>query len=320
MDSKKLKRRVLIALHLAVPALILALIIIAGESAPRGGAWRVLKDSRWRKLEAGLELRELQLSWRRAEGADGSEAVLLNLKLTAVRLDLKRFKMEAAANPVRGGESLADLARDKKAAAVSNGGYFGHRDEPVTLLISRGKVLREASGSLPLSGVFTLDREGRAKVRALKDLKPPYEGIDFAVQNSPLLVREGAVQFREKKPVGRRHRRTALGVDAAGRAVLAVCDAGAGLGELAEVLSAPEALGGFGLRSAVNLDGGPSSGLAVNHEKARRHVPAGRTVPYVILVTRRAKPLVEKKPPKEPAREKPVGRLVPVRPGGGAGE
>jgi uncharacterized protein YigE (DUF2233 family) len=142
--------------------------------------------------------------------------------------------------------------------------------------------------SLPRGGVFTLGAKGRAAVVPVKDFQLPKEGLDFAVQNSPLLVAEGKVIFKDPQPA--RHRRTAVGGDADGRAVLAVCDSTVTLDEWAAVL-ASGAEGGLGLAAALNLDGGPSSGLAVEHEKAKVGVPAGRIIPQVLVVSRREKPL-----------------------------
>ncbi len=303
MQAKTAKKVFLVALHLVVPGLILAWLVLAGEKLVSGVVpdWKVVKNSRWQELEEGLALREVKLNWKR--GSKKSHA-LLNVRLTAVRFDPLRFSMKSAFNPVKGGRSLAELAKDEKVPAVANGGYFGHKNEPVTLLISGGKQLRKPFETLPCSGVFTLDGKGRAAVRPLKGVEPPYAGIDFAVQNSPLLVHRGKAVFRDKKIL--RFRRTAVGVDGKGRVVLVVADTGLAYEELAVILNTREKLGGFGLRDAVNLDGGASSGMALNHEKAKRHVKAGRVIPYVLLVRKRAKPLVpEKKKP-----EKPEGKFV----------
>ena len=261
----------------------------ADPPKPVATPWTVVKDSGWKELEQGLDLREEQLSWKQA--GDNS-LILLELKFTAVRIDPRRFGFRIAFNPVEGKRSLADVARAEKAPVVANGAYFGQKGEPVTLLVSGGKALSKPSAGLPYSGVFSLDVKGRAAVRKLAEVPPPYEGLDFAVQNSPLLVAGGQPAYPEK-PNPSRYRRTVIGNDAAGRVVLLVCDSSVGLGEMAEISAAPEAAGGFALAGAVNLDGGPSSGLAVEHEKAKVEVKTGPTIPHVIVVARREKPLPE---------------------------
>jgi uncharacterized protein YigE (DUF2233 family) len=288
-------RRVLSCLLL----LLAALPGCGGElPAARDGKqppWSIAKDSGWKELEKGLEFREETLEWKQRE--DGKTAAL-TLRFTAVRFDTKLFGMRVQMNPVKDGKKLLDLARAEKAPVVSNGAYFGTKDEPVTLLISGGRALTKLNKNLPRGGVFTLDARGRATVAPVKDFNLPPEGLDFAVQNSPLLVADGKVVYTETKLEHRdyvaqaaRHRRTGLGVDSQGRAVLLACDDGIWLAGFADVLAAPETAGGFGLGSALNLDGGPSTGLAVEHEKGRADVPAGRIIPQVLVVSRREKPL-----------------------------
>jgi exopolysaccharide biosynthesis protein len=314
MLPRSVKRFLLIAMHLLVPAAIFYVVLGTCRSASRAGFWTVKSDSGWGELEKGLGFREVRLSYRR--GAEG-KVTAYDMQVTAVRFDPLRFGMTAAFNPVKEGRRLADLAEKHDAVVISNGGYFGHKNEPVTLVLSGGKVLREFWRELPDSGVFALAADGRAAVRVPKEVKPPYEGLDFAVQNSPLLVRGGRLHFRPRvarkpeEPASIGHRRTAIGVDRSGRVVLLVCDAPIGLVEMGRLLAAPEERAGFGLVSAVNLDGGPSSGMMIRHQKLKKRVAAGRTIPYVIFVRRRPKPLP---PPDELKPDKPMGQFVPVRP------
>jgi len=246
----------------------------------------------------------------------------LDVDLTALRIDPLRYRLEAALNPVKDGRTIAEVVKKHKALAAVNGGYFDHKCEPNTLVVSGGKVLSELNAQLPDTGILVITGDGKASIRLKEKLPPPYEGVDFAVQNQPLLVRHARAHFRPRpkpkrnaakprisRPHG--HRRTVAGVDLLGGVVLVVCDKRAGLVELAGLLAMPRRNGGFGLAAAVNLDGGPSSGLAVDHAKLKKHVEAGRTVPCVILVRRRPKPLVpqEKKKP-----QAPPGEFVPVRP------
>ncbi len=323
MEAAAKKRLLLVAMHLLLPVLIFYVLLATCQSVSRAGVWRVRKDSRWRQLETGLELREAELSFER-HGKDG--LIACRVAITALRIDPRRFSFEACFNPVRGGKSVLEVLKEQASVAACNGGYFGHKNEPVTLLISGGKVLHKRDDKQPYSGVFLLNAEGKAAVDALKNLKPPYRDIDFAVQNQPLLVYRGGV-FSNPKPKPKAdkepkptlgnnpgHRRTVAGVDFQGRVVLLVCDKPVGLVELAALLSMPLKRGGFGLAAAVNLDGGPSSGMAVVHAKSKteKHLAAGRTVPYLLLVKRRPEPLRpdEQKQPADP----PQGQFVPVRP------
>ena len=256
----------------------------SAPAAEPAAPWTVAKGGDWKELEPGLELLEESLDRRRREG---DAAALVVLKVTAVRIDPKRFALAVRMNPAGDGRTLADVARADKVPVVVNGAYFGKEDEPVTLLVSSGRALSRFNRNLPNGGVFALDGKGRAVVVPFKDFKEPGPGADFAVQNSPLLVSGGKAAYKDPRPA--RHRRTAIGVAADGRVTIAVCDSEITLDEWAAVL-ASGAPGGLGLDSALNLDGGPSTGLAVEHEKARVRVPSGRLIPHVLTVARRERP------------------------------
>ena len=128
---------------LGIALLLAALPGCGGEGPeakdePKRVPWSVAKDSGWKELEPGLELREEALAWKQTAG--GKESVL-NLRLTAVRLDPRRIAMRIVMNPVKDGRKLADIAKAEKVPVVSNGAYFGTKGEPVTLLVSGGTAL-----------------------------------------------------------------------------------------------------------------------------------------------------------------------------------
>jgi uncharacterized protein YigE (DUF2233 family) len=303
MDRGKRRAVILVVAHLAIPALILLVIVAAGASASRAAVWTLRKDSGWQRLEEGLDLREWTMAYSRRHD-DGN--VTLELPLTAVRVETRRFRLRSVANPARQARTLAELAAGEKLPAVTNGGYFDGKGQPDTLLISGGEKLAPASEKLPWCGVLAVDQKGRARIGTLEDVAPPYTGIDFAVQNSPLLASGGRSVWPppKKKPPGadqRRFRRTAAALDAAGRLVLLVCNAPVGLSEFAELLGGPEREAGLEVRFALNLDGGPSSGLAVDHPESgtRRHVASGVNVPYVIAVEKRPEPIADEAPAPE---------------------
>lgn len=327
MDSVAKKRLVLITMHLVLPLALFFIMLATCQSASRAGVWRIRKDSSWSKLEEGLELREAELSFER-RGKQG--LVARRVSITALRFNPLLFSCEATFNPVKKGRTALQVVEKTGAVAGFNGGYFGMKLEPVALLISGGKRLARRNAKQPDSAAFIVTKKGKPAVVPMKNVKPPYKGMDFAVQNQPLLVHRGKAIFFPRGKDGKRlpaisrgkgHRRTVAGVDALGRAVLMVCDKPVGLVELSSLLAMSESRGGFGLSAAVNLDGGPSSGMAVVHagSKTRRHVRAGRTIPCIILVRKRASPIApgeDRKRDQAPAcaQDPSQGRFVPVRP------
>lgn len=313
-----MRRVLLIALHLAIPAVLVVWLATAGEALLSSDTpvWKNLRDGGWRKLEDGLESRKVRFDWIGAAGTVPAQSV----DILAVRVCTARFGLEAAFQPADGGKKLSELAKEQDCPVACNGGYFGMKGEPVTLLISRGKELAAASEKLPWSGVYWLQPNGRASAGTLKGYRGSDGKPDFALQNSPLLVIDGNVCWppikkestaqKEASDAPQRFLRTAAGVDGQGLTVLAVCRTPISLEEWAIILRANDRIGGLGLRDAVNLDGGPSSGLAICHDKLSDAVEAGRPLPYYLLVRRRPEPLPKEKPATESEGDKPEGAYI----------
>ncbi len=117
----------------------------------------------------------------------------------------------------------------------------------------------------------------------MRDLEEqPYgrsEEFDEAMQAYPMLVNDGlAVHPGED---GRYNRRTAIGVDGAGRVIFIVIDdPTVSLFELSQWLAASD----LDLAGALNLDGGGSTGLAIETELESTLIEADGPLPVVIAV------------------------------------
>lgn len=149
------------------------------------------------------------------------------------------------------------LARTAASLAI-NGGYFAPSTQAEGLVLTAGRTL---SPFVPaLGGGVLVVRGGRAEVVDATNFSPPREA-DFAIQARPRLVVGSTVNLRGDD--GRKAERTALCVRDDGRRIEAIFAHGKGplpggptLTMLAEMLVSR------GCESALNLDGGPSSGAA----------------------------------------------------------
>jgi uncharacterized protein YigE (DUF2233 family) len=144
------------------------------------------------------------------------------------------------------------------AVAAVNGGFFDARYRPTGWLIDRG-IERAPRHPRSAGGVLA--------VRADHLYLGPTATLPFtpelAVQNGPRLIEpDGSLGIRTDD--GRRAPRT-IACDAGGRlhlvVLLAPAREGPTLFEAAGLLQRTEAAGGLGCRAALNLDGGPSTGL-----------------------------------------------------------
>lgn len=178
---------------------------------------------------------------------------------------------------------LRSSLSESGARIVVNGGFWDRDNEPEGLAISGGREITPFDPELG-GGVLAI-RNGRAELLDAEAFALP-SGVDFAVQCKPRLVVGGANNIRRDD--GRRAQRTALCIRDEGRtldlvlAVSAVREEGPSLYELALALLE------HGCESALNLDGGPSSGAAWREGDRIATLPTRSPLRFAIRVHARA--------------------------------
>ncbi len=199
-----------------------------------------------------------------------------------------------------------DRAPPGASVAVNAGMFVGSL--PWGWLVIEGReVLPPGTG--PLSATLIVRRDGRIAWVDGDDLTT-WRGerdIAFAFQSYPaILTGDGDVPepLRAGDVISRRHRdaRLALGLDAAGRVLIALTRldvAVPGADRIPFGLTVPEmaaVMGGLGARRAMLLDGGISAQLLVRETAgATHHWPGLRPVPLALLAGPRGS-LVEAEP------------------------
>jgi uncharacterized protein YigE (DUF2233 family) len=223
----------------------------------------------WTAAETGIELRRL------AGPPDGSPVGVL-----AVRVDPTAVSFRMVYDQQRP-RAISAWAADYGAAIAVNAGYFDDVGRPVALLVSDGVAVGDTY--LDQGGMFAVTADGRLLLTALSD--EPYNGepLQQALQGWPLLVRAPGVAAYAVED-GRRSRRTAVGLDQAGRVILLVSPAADfSLAEWSQYLAAAD----LQLVRAVNLDGGSSTGIALRNANAATAVEAFAALPFALLITPR---------------------------------
>lgn len=195
-------------------------------------------------------------------------------------LDGSRTRLRIAL--AKGGASLESLL-PAGALAVVNGGYFEPDFRPTTWLVDESVELSPKSATSK-GGVLALGSGGV--------YLGPVSGLTFrptlAVQSFPLVVEaEGkAGVYRDD---GRRAARTvACLVGTALHFIVIAAPRGDGptLFETAALLREPPPAG-FGCRRALNLDGGPSSGVWFSPDVHAKQRPPFAKVGYAIVISAR---------------------------------
>jgi hypothetical protein len=178
--------------------------------------------------------------------------------------------------PAPVGRARVDEIAPARDAIATNASYFDEAGKAMGLAVDRGRSL----GGLRLSrwAAFVVDA-GQPRIAAGSALDPraPH---DVVVQGMPRLVVAGTVPRLKPQHAAR----TAICV-AGGRVVLLVTTSSPDATELARLLAAPTAEGGFGCEEALNLDGGSSTQLVAHWGDFRARVDGAWGVPNALVLT-----------------------------------
>ncbi len=207
---------------------------------------------------------------QRAEG-EPYELHRFRVPLARVRVDVVDARM---------GTDLARYVRRGADLAI-NGGFYGTDERPEGLVVARRRTISPYLERIG-GGIVAL-----AAARAVQlDAEAPYElpeGTEFAIQCRPRLVVDGQVTIRRQTP------------QTAARTALCLRDGGASLDVYVARVDPSRGRAGptlwtlahhlveEGCEQALNLDGGPSTGVAWREGRAIRHLPARRGIRHAVL-------------------------------------
>jgi hypothetical protein len=174
------------------------------------------------------------------------------------------------------------LSRTNAELAV-NGGFFDPAGKPLGLTISDGAVVSRLSTTMS-GGIVTFDGD-RARLFASEGFATP-ENTRFAIQCKPRLVVDGIPNI--KSDDGQRSERTALCLRDGGKTIEVIIvreESGAATGP--SLFALGKFLARRGCEGALNLDGGPSTGVAFREEGQPRIFAPRRPVRHAITFKRR---------------------------------
>ena len=233
----------------------------------------VTETGSWRSVRKGVEQRKI--AFLRSEPNYTMELKLLRLdpQIISARL-LSSSDMQAKSATA---QSFVEVSG---AIAAVNGNYFDERGRPLAYLKTADKEInRVVSKHALYTGMFAII-DGNPMVLHRDEFTPAQ--AREALQSGPLLLNRGTA-VQTMPGLGRYARRSVLGIDKAGRIVIAVTDAvigGLSFVELQELFSnnkwqldTPELL---------NLDGGGSAQLYFKLGRAEESVPGTSEVPIAI--------------------------------------
>lgn len=223
----------------------------------------------WNKVAPGVETR--QETWQSPTREDANDTV------TIVRFDLRYVKLSVAYQP-DDPLSMQDWMHKEQAVALINGGYFDGLDHATALVISNSQAF--GTSYQGFGGMLDVDAQGNVQLRSL--IEQPYdpaENLTQATQCVPMLLLNGKrTQFNTDKKAAPR---SVVALDKQGH-LLFIASPGAAftLDEMADLLAKSD----LSLVTALNLDGGSSTGLYVNAGSQSVAIDSYVNLPLVIVV------------------------------------
>lgn len=206
--------------------------------------------------------------------------------LIVVQIDPRKYKLQVIENSPTEPKTIEEIHNQHNAVVSFNGQFFDENFEPLGLLINNGEVISEKTKSDLMEGIIAVDENFNAR---LFPANADINNIEFALQNGPILLDETGKNLFTGE-TGKIASRTALGLDKNNNLILIVLkqsilnyDNVISLHEFGKLLENNLEFKEMGLHSVLNLDGGPSSGLALKDS----YFPEMEKVQNIIIVTER---------------------------------
>ncbi len=255
--SARMKRRepMLFAVS-AVCAVVAGLLILRGGAAPSSGAPPAgappgrAPFARPPSAQSPMSLAGAAITPEvtTLPDDDGFRLLVFAVRVAGARLRVLDLGMT---------RDLSRALEETSASLVVNGGFFDPAQRPEGLVISAGATLSARSDTLG-GGVLAITG-GRGALAAAEGFVAPPEAY-FAIQARPRLVVDGASGIA--KDDGRAAERTALCLRDEGRTLEVVVARGDAAGRGPTLALLADMLVRRGCSGALNLDGGPSTGVA----------------------------------------------------------
>lgn len=245
---------------------------LATAAPPLAAATPPIND--WQVLDTGIEHRTITVQ----PATNGGWATTI----TVLRLDPQQVAFHAGYAPTTPA-TLQTWCEQPGMLAVINAGFFDEQYQPTALVVSDG--VPHGTSYYGQGGMFAVDTWGNISLRYLgQQPYDPNEALHTAVQGWPMLVAPGRTPLYALSDTDPRERRSVVAMDQQGRVLLlTVAGAGFTLHELSDWLVASD----LAIDSALNLDGGSSTGMCVQTTSYRANVPAYSMLPLVLSVSRR---------------------------------
>lgn len=223
----------------------------------------------WYTAARGIDVR--YEDWKATDGTDDDT-------VTIVRIDPRMVTLSVGYQPDKP-LLMSQWMQQENAAAIINGGYFDQNDRATALVISNGQTYGSTYSGF--GGMLSVASNGGINLRSLSQQPyDPGDSLTQAVQCSPMLVAGGKrTQFNDTPS---QSRRSMVAMDSQGKLLfISSPDEVFSLDQLADLLVSSD----LSIKTALNLDGGASTGLFVNgNEQTHVTIDSYVLLPLVVIV------------------------------------
>jgi uncharacterized protein YigE (DUF2233 family) len=234
--------------------------IISGPATPQLDTW----------YQGGKGVQVRYEDWKDNDGDEDT--------VTIARFDLHDVALSVAYQPTQP-LSMGAWMQQEQATAIINGGYFDSNDVATALVITNGHVSGQSYQGF--GGMLSVNAQRQTTLRSLAEqpYDPDADQLTQAVQSSPMLVLHGKKTSFSADSNGAR--RSVVAMDTQGRLLLIASPGGVfSLQTMAQLLVSSD----LSIETALNLDGGASTGLYVNAGSQHVTIDAINDLPLVIVV------------------------------------
>lgn len=222
----------------------------------------------WSKVATGVEIRYEH--WKSQGNNEDT--------VTIVRFDVRSIHLSVEYQPTEPLSMSEWKQKEPGATLIINGGYFDQQNNATALVVSDGEAFGTSYNGF--GGMLSVDDQGHIILRSLS--QHPYdanEQLQQATQSAPMLVLAGKpTQFNANAASSRR---SVVATDKQGRLLFIVSPEMAfSLGELQDLLVGSD----LSIDTALNLDGGASTGLFVKEGNSSVLIDSLAKLPIVVIV------------------------------------
>jgi uncharacterized protein YigE (DUF2233 family) len=228
-------------------AFLIAQVALLATILSAGAEWSIVSATGLGSPVPGVEVIETRC-------VNGNQTA----RVTALCFNDKNHTLRVIDSPSPGNATLANTLNNAKVVAGVNGGYF-HKDfRPVGLMISDGKTINGFEKAKLLSGLVGVKADGHVSILRSGEYDSGKSQLLQALQCGPMLVEdEQLVSGLNDERIARR---TVVAKGTRGETAL-IYISSVTLADAARILALPSILDTWKPKTAINLDGGSSSGM-----------------------------------------------------------